>query len=155
VTPRHDVEGQVGVLTADREVADLVGDQQLVRVDRTMHDLAIAALALRGFEQQHQIGRAEEAGFVNLLGGGIADANREMGFTDARGFEEHDVLGALDEDEIRTSSIRAISRMLLPCRLKTRISTASSATSMRPSASEYPTLGWVNFQSAIPGSVLH
>src|SRR5208337_4511819 len=41
--------------------------------------------------------------------------------------------------------------MLLPCRLKTRISTASSATSIRSSASEYPTLGWVNFQSAILG----
>ena len=38
--------------------------------------------------------------------------------------------------------------MLLPCLLKTRISTASSATNMRPSAAEYPTLGWVSFQSA-------
>ena len=38
--------------------------------------------------------------------------------------------------------------MLLPCLLKTRISTASSATSMRPSAAEYPTPGWVSFQSA-------
>src|SRR5579875_4229943 len=41
--------------------------------------------------------------------------------------------------------------MLLPCRLKTRISTASSATSMRPSRSEYPTPGWVSFQSATLG----
>src|SRR5258708_38581736 len=41
--------------------------------------------------------------------------------------------------------------MLLPCRFKTRISTASSATSMRPSAWEYPTPGWVNFQSATLG----
>src|SRR5579863_4520883 len=41
--------------------------------------------------------------------------------------------------------------MLLPCRLKTRISTASSATNMRPSAAEYPTSGWVNFQSATLG----
>src|ERR1700722_18573922 len=47
-----------------------------------------------------------------------------------------------------TSSVRAISRMLLPCLLKTRISTASSATSMRPSTAEYPTPGWVSFQSA-------
>ena len=39
-------------------------------------------------------------------------------------------------------------RMLFPCRLKTRISTASSATNMRPSAAEYPTPGWVSFQSA-------
>jgi len=32
--------------------------------------------------------------------------------------------------------------------LKTRISTASSATNMRSSAVEYPTPGWVSFQSA-------
>jgi hypothetical protein len=50
-----------------------------------------------------------------------------------------------------TSSIRAISRMLLPCRLKTRISTASSVTNMWASASEYPTSGWVIFQSATLG----
>jgi len=31
--------------------------------------------------------------------------------------------------------------MLLPCRLRTRISTASSATNMRPSAAEYPRRG--------------
>ena len=41
--------------------------------------------------------------------------------------------------------------MLLPCRLKTQISTASSATNMRPSALEYPTSGWVIFQSAALG----
>jgi len=40
---------------------------------------------------------------------------------------------------------------LLPCRLRTRISTASSATSMRPYAAEYPTPGWVIFQSATLG----
>src|SRR5262249_52471046 len=46
------------------------------------------------------------------------------------------------------SSSRAISRTLFPCRLRTRISTASSATSMRPSHPEYPTPGWVSFQLA-------
>ncbi|MGA7617857.1 hypothetical protein, partial [Candidatus Binatus sp.] len=35
--------------------------------------------------------------------------------------------------------------------LKTRISTASSATNMRASALEYPTPGWINFQSATLG----
>src|SRR5262249_6849259 len=38
--------------------------------------------------------------------------------------------------------------MLFPCRLRTRISTASSATSMRPSHQEYPMPGWVGFQLA-------
>ena len=71
------------------------------RVPMPMHDLAIAALALHGFEHQHQSGRAEEAGFVTLLGGEIAERDREVGLTDARGSEEHDVLGALDEGETR------------------------------------------------------
>jgi hypothetical protein len=35
--------------------------------------------------------------------------------------------------------------------IDTRISTASSATNMRSSALEYPTSGWVNFQSATLG----
>ncbi len=43
--------------------------------------------------------------------------------------------------------------MLFPCRLKTRISTASSATNMRPSAAEYLTSGWVSFQSATLGQI--
>jgi len=41
--------------------------------------------------------------------------------------------------------------MLLPCGLKTRISTASSATNMRLSAWESLTSGWVSFQSATLG----
>src|SRR6516225_9263072 len=44
--------------------------------------------------------------------------------------------------------MRAISRMLLPCRLKTRISTASSTTNMALPPWGYSTSGWVNFQSA-------
>src|SRR5690242_12901988 len=35
--------------------------------------------------------------------------------------------------------------MLLPCRLRTRVSTACSATSMRPSEQEYLTPGWIRF----------
>jgi hypothetical protein len=38
--------------------------------------------------------------------------------------------------------------MLLPCRLKTRISTVSTVTNVRLSVAEYPAPGWVNFQSA-------
>src|SRR6516164_4450224 len=44
--------------------------------------------------------------------------------------------------------MRAISRMLLPCRLKTRISTASSTTNMALPPWGYSMSGWVNFQSA-------
>src|SRR5580698_5111805 len=44
--------------------------------------------------------------------------------------------------------------MLLPCRLKTRISTASSATNMRSSAMEYPTSGIVWSAPAVVGKSL-
>jgi hypothetical protein len=44
------LEEQVGLLAAHRQIADLVDDQQFVGVDRAVHDLTIAALALRGFE---------------------------------------------------------------------------------------------------------
>jgi hypothetical protein len=64
VTPRHDLEEQVGLLACHRQVADLIDDQKLVGVDRAMHDLAVAALALGGFEHQHEVSRAEEARLV-------------------------------------------------------------------------------------------
>src|ERR1700731_1441763 len=48
VATLDDLEEQVGLLAVQRQIADLVNDQQLVGVDRTMRDLAIAALALRG-----------------------------------------------------------------------------------------------------------
>src|SRR5277367_3721558 len=43
---RHDLEEQVRLLAAHRQIADLVDDQQPVGVDRAMHRLAVAALAL-------------------------------------------------------------------------------------------------------------
>ena len=55
-------------ISASWRTADLVDDQQLVSVDGAVHDLTIAVLAMCGFQHQHQIGRAEEAGFVTLLG---------------------------------------------------------------------------------------
>jgi hypothetical protein len=62
-----------------------------------MHHFAVAALALRGLEHQHQVGRTKETGLVTLLGGEIAKRDRQVGLADARGSEEYHVLGALDE----------------------------------------------------------
>jgi len=44
-----------------------VDDQQLICVDSAMHGLAVTVLALDGVEQQHEIGRAEEAGPASIL----------------------------------------------------------------------------------------
>jgi hypothetical protein len=97
IAPRDDLEEQIGLFAAQRQIADLVDDQQLVGIDRAMHDLAIAALALRGLQHQHQIGRTEEPRLVALLGGEVAERDREMSLAHARGSEEDHVLGALDE----------------------------------------------------------
>jgi len=63
---RYDLEEQVGLLAADRQVADLIDDQQLVCVDRAMHGLPITALTLRRFQHQHEIGGTEKASLVAL-----------------------------------------------------------------------------------------
>ena len=40
----YDLEAQVGVLATHRQIADLVDDQQLVDVNRTMHGLSVTVL---------------------------------------------------------------------------------------------------------------
>src|SRR5580704_10281116 len=97
VASLDDLKEQIGLLAAQRQIADLVDDQQLVSIDRTMHDLAITVLTLRGLQHQHQIGRGKETGLVALLSGEIAERDREMSLAHARRSEEDHVLGALDE----------------------------------------------------------
>src|SRR5271165_593631 len=64
---RHDLEEQVGLLAAHRQIAYLIDDQQLVCVDCAMHGLAVTALTLSRFQHQNQIGGTEEASLVALL----------------------------------------------------------------------------------------
>src|SRR5271163_5160195 len=71
VTAGHHLKEQIGLLAAHWQIANLVDDEKLVSVDRAMHHFAITALALGGFEHQHQVGRTEEAGFVTTLGGKV------------------------------------------------------------------------------------
>ena len=49
---------------AQRQIADLVDDQQLVDTDRAVHGFFPAALALRGLERHDQISRSSEAHLV-------------------------------------------------------------------------------------------
>jgi len=49
-----------------------------------MHDLAIAALTLRGFQHQHLISRAEQAGLVALLDRQIAERDGRVRLAPAR-----------------------------------------------------------------------
>jgi hypothetical protein len=79
VALRHDLEERVGLLAGHRQVADLIDDQKLAGVDRSMHGLTVTALTLGGLQHQHQAGRAEEARLVTLLGGEVDKRDREMG----------------------------------------------------------------------------
>jgi hypothetical protein len=105
VALRHHLEEQVGLLAAHRQIADLVEDQQFVSADRAMHGLSVTALALGGFQHQHQIGRAEEGRLVSSLSGEIAERDCEMGLAHARGSEEHHVLGAFDKTRLASFMI--------------------------------------------------
>jgi hypothetical protein len=50
-----------------------------------MHHFTITALALRGFEHQHQIGGGEKASLIAFLSRQITERDRDMGFADPRG----------------------------------------------------------------------
>ncbi|MET3145477.1 UNVERIFIED_ORG: hypothetical protein ABIB63_001275 [Xanthomonas axonopodis] len=56
-----------------------------------------AILALGRTHGHHQVGGTDEAGFHAGLGGQIAQADRQVGFADAGGTQQHQILGPLDE----------------------------------------------------------
>ena len=87
---------------AQRQIADLVDDQQLVDTDRAVHGFFPAALALRGLERHDQISRSSEA---HLCPWQVAERNRQMRLADAGRAEEDDVLGTLDEGQAGSSWI--------------------------------------------------
>ena len=73
--------------------------KQLVDADGAVQRLFPAALALRRLERHDQIGGRGEAHLVAVLGGEVAERDRQMRLADAGGAEKDDVLGALDEGE--------------------------------------------------------
>src|SRR5579863_2616307 len=73
VALRQDLEEEVGLLAAHRQIADLVDDQQPIRIDPARHELAIAVLMLHRLQHQQQIGGAEEASLVALPGWRVAE----------------------------------------------------------------------------------
>jgi hypothetical protein len=62
--------------------SDLVDDQQLVDPDCAVDRRFPAALPLCRLERHHQIGRRGEAHLGPVLGGPIAERNRQMRFAD-------------------------------------------------------------------------
>ena len=78
-----DLEEQVGLFAPQRQVADLVDDQELVDADGAVHRLLPTALALRRLERHDQIGGGGEAHLVAVLGGQVAERDRQMRLADA------------------------------------------------------------------------
>lgn len=94
-----DLEEQVGLVTAHRQVTDLVDDQQARSHDVAFDEIGEPVLSLGGDEGDDQIGSRDEAGLHPGLRGEIAEADRQMGLADARWAEQHDVLSALDKGQ--------------------------------------------------------
>src|SRR5678815_1237220 len=61
VATRNDVEEQVGLVATERQIAELVDDQQLRSHDGAIEVLLEPTLHLGGRELDHEIRRGEEA----------------------------------------------------------------------------------------------
>ena len=78
VAPRHDLEEQVGLFAAERQITDLVDDQQLGCSHDPVHHLLDAPLSLRRFERDDQIGRRRKAHLPAPVRGQQAEGDRQM-----------------------------------------------------------------------------
>ena len=58
----HDLKEQIGLIAAERQIPDLIDDEQFWQRDRTIHGFAQPALALRRFQRERQIGGRSMAG---------------------------------------------------------------------------------------------
>ncbi len=96
-----DLEEQVRLLAPQRQVADLVDDQEPVEVHGPVHRLLDPALALRRLEGENEIGGRREADLPAALGRRVAERDRQMRLADAARAQEHDVLASLHEGEAR------------------------------------------------------
>jgi hypothetical protein len=97
VTLGDHLKQQVRLIARQRQVADLVDDQQPIHRDRSMQCLLQSALALRGFQQQHQVGRCHEPCLDPGLCRQITQADGDMRFAHTGRPQQDHVLGPLDE----------------------------------------------------------
>src|SRR6185437_4513059 len=81
---RHDLEEEVCLLSPERQVSDLVDDEQLRHRYRSMHDLLHAPLALRGLQRDDEVGGRQEADFPALVRGDQPERDGKMRLTGAR-----------------------------------------------------------------------
>ena len=97
VQRRDDLEEQVRLLPGHWQIADLVDDQQPVRLDRPVHHRLQIVLRMGGRQAQHQIGRRREARLDAGLRGLVAQRHGQMRLAHAAGPHQHHVLVSLHE----------------------------------------------------------
>src|SRR5262245_60043541 len=97
VSPGDHLEKQIGLLTSEGKIADLVDDQELRGGDRAMHDLLQSSLALSCLQSEGQIGSRREADLPTSLRCQITERDGDVRLAGSRGAQQHHVLGALDE----------------------------------------------------------
>src|SRR6516164_2098286 len=89
----------MGLFATQRPPHELIDDQQLVDTDGAVQRLFPTALSLRRLERHDQIGGGGEAHLVAVLGGQVAECDRQVRLADTGWTEEDDVLGALDKGQ--------------------------------------------------------
>ena len=91
-----DLEEQVGLVTAHRQVAGPVDDQHAWPHDVAFDEVGQPVLPLGSDEGDDRIGGGDEARLHAGLGRETTGADREMGLADAGRSRQHDVPGAIE-----------------------------------------------------------
>ena len=99
VAPVDQLEEEDGAAAGDREIADLVHDQEC-GIGQGLEALVQASGCLSLLEGVDQIGQGAVVDFSAALGGGDGQADGQVGLADAGRAEEDDVLLALNEAEL-------------------------------------------------------
>ncbi len=94
---RHHLKEQVRFLASERQVADLIDHQQPWTEDGAVEVFLQPPLSLRRAQLQHQVGCRDEACLDPGLRGLVTQGDGEVGLADARGSDQHHVLGPFDK----------------------------------------------------------
>ena len=98
IAPVDELEEEHGAGLADRQVADLVDDQER-RIGEDLEAASQLAGGLGFFERGDEVGQSAVVDSAPALSRGNGEADREMRLADARRAEEDDVFLTLQEAE--------------------------------------------------------
>ena len=93
------LEEQVGLLPTHRQIADLVNDQQAIRIDESLERLGELVLSMRSGQNQQQVGGRDEANLDACLRGRIPQGDGDVSLASAAWPQQHHVLATLDEGQ--------------------------------------------------------